>query len=163
MTWVMIGTLETATKMMSALDEAGFTEQLRVPYQMTPPYHGDELVIFKALKVPSYVDAPLGSIQQVARLNPDEIVLSTNPVSQTTTIVVKEAYFPTWAAQADGTTITVEKETSTGFIQISVPPYTRQVTIYQVSQSNLWNMTTIVSLAICLALTTAFWRKRRSK
>lgn len=163
-TWVMIGTRETATKMTSALTEAGFTEQLRVPYKMTSPYQGDELVIFKALKVPSYVDAPPGFIQQATRPNPDEIVLITNPVSQTTTIVVKEAYFPTWAAQADGRTITVEKETSTGFIQISVPPDTRQLTIYQVSQSNLWNIITIVSLAICLVLTTAFWRqKRRSK
>jgi uncharacterized membrane protein YfhO len=130
---------------------------------MTAPVQRGELVIFKAQKVPSYVDAPKGFIQQVARPNPDRIILSTSPSSRTTTIVVKEAYFPTWAAEADGKGLTVEKEQSTGFIMLEVPPGTHNVTLYQASQSSLWNIVSSVSLTICLALSAILLiQKRRS-
>ena len=162
-TWVMIGTQELASDMVDALSQAEFTKQLTVPYQMTAPFQGGELVIFKAQKVPSYVDAPEGFVQRVARPNPDKIMLNTSPSSRTTTIVVKEAYFPTWAAEADGKGLTVEKQQSTGFIMLEVPPDTHNVTLYQASQSSLWSIVSSVSLTICLALSVILLiQKRRS-
>lgn len=172
-TWVIIGTEAVRDQMMSTLSQAAFSQELVVQYpmvteqlkgvQLTGPTGVGELFIFKSAKVPAYVDAPAGFIQEVIRPDPDRITLKTSPTATITTVVIKEAYFPTWAAEADGVSISVKREQSTGFISLDVPTQTHEVNVYQRPQSNIWGIISAASLIICLTLLViAIVKNRRS-
>jgi uncharacterized membrane protein YfhO len=109
-------------------------------------------MIFKARDLPEFVEAKKANVRAVSRPTPDRIVVSLSSNPETSTILIKEAYFPTWAAEADGKGLDIQRETSTGYIQVIVPPNTAQVTIYQPPQPNTWNIVSVVSLAVILGL-----------
>lgn len=155
LTWVIFGNRSSADSLYTALRDANFTQEATIPY------HPSDLLIFKASDPPTFVEAPKGILVDASQPNPDKIELTLNPVTQHTTIVVKEAYFPTWAALADGRSISIGREPTTGYIQLTVPTGTRQITLYQTPQPITWNMISIASLALCLAGTMLTLRKRR--
>jgi hypothetical protein len=160
-TWVIVGSEAIANQMMNALTQAGFAQQLTVQYPIATPGERGQLLVFKALSIPSYVDGPEGFVEQVARPTPDKIILTVNQTSTSTIIVVREAYFPTWVAEADGASVSVMREQYSGFMLLNVPPNTRELTIFQKPQSTLWNSISGVSLAIWMALWARLLIKKR--
>jgi len=143
-TWVIIG--DNGTLADRIMKDAPFNEQLTVPYGKV------DLKIYKAIQVPSLVDSGQQPLENVTRPNPDIIILSLKPIPSSNTLIVKEAYFPTWAAKADGQTLPVKSQPGTNYIMLQVPADTRQVIIYQKPATNLWNAVSIVSLLTCAGL-----------
>jgi uncharacterized membrane protein YfhO len=128
------------------------------------PYQSVELVIFKARNVPEFVHADSTTVQTVSQPTPDKVIVELSPSRETSTILIKQAYFPTWAAEADGKSLVVQREPSSGYMQVIIPPNTAEVTLYQISQPNAWNIVSGVSLAVILALgAVALLRQRPSK
>ena len=156
-TWLMIGNVSIANDLKASITAANFTERAAIPYQ------SGELMIFKTGNVPAFVEAKGTYVQTVSRPTPDKIIVTLSPSSNPATILVKEAYFPTWAAETDRGSLVVQRESGTGFIQVTVPPDTSQLIIYQTPQSNVWNMVSAISLAICVVFgTIVILRERRS-
>jgi len=154
-TWVMVGNASIANSLKDSITAANFTERAVIPYQ------SGELTIFKTGDVPAFVEAKGTYVQTVSRPSPDKIVVTLSPSSNRATILVKEAYFPTWAAETDRGSLIVQKEPSTGFIQVTVPPDTSQLILYQTPQSNVWNIVSAISLATCVILSIIVILKER--
>lgn len=154
-TWVMIGNASITNSLEGSITAANFTQQAVIPYQ------SGELMIFKIGNVPAFVEAKGTHVQTVSRPTPDKIIVTLSPSSNPATILVKEAYFPTWAAETDRGSLIVQRESSTGFIQVIVPPDTSQLILYQTPQSNVWNIVSAVSLATCVILSTIVILKER--
>jgi hypothetical protein len=154
-TWVIIG--DNGTLADRIMKDAPFSEQLTVPYGKV------DLKIYKAIQVPSLVDSGQQPLENVTRPNPDIIILSLKPISSTNTLIVKEAYFPTWAAEADGQTLSVRSQPGTNYIMLQIPADTRQVIIYQKPATNLWNVVSIVSLLTCAGLIAWSLTRRRRR
>lgn len=151
-TWVVIG--DNGTLANTIMKNAPFNEQLTVPYGKV------DLKVYKTSQVPSLIDSGPELSERVARPNPDTIILTLKPIPSSNTLIVKEAYFPTWAATADGQALLVKREASTGYIMLTIPAYTRQVIIYQKPGTNIWNAVSLVSLLACVALMAALLLKR---
>jgi hypothetical protein len=147
-TWVMIGNVTIANSLQKSFTAANFTQQTVIPYQ------SGELLIFKTGNVPAFVEARGASVQAVSQPTPDKIIVTLSPSSDTATIMVKEAYFPTWAAETGHESLIVQREPTNGFIQVTVPPETAQIILYQAPQPNVWNIVSAVSLAACVILST---------
>jgi hypothetical protein len=153
--WVMIG--DNGTLATEIMHNTNFTEQLSVPYG------GVNLVVYKSLTIPSYVttDPSNLNLTSLARPSPDQIEMTFQPISQESTVLVKEAYFPTWAATANGAPLVVGKDAATNYILLALPPGTERVNLYQRPNDTLWNAVSLVSLIICLALTVIVLARRR--
>jgi hypothetical protein len=151
----MIG--DNGTLATEIMHNTNFTEQLIVPYG------GVNLVVYKSLTIPSYTttDPSNLNLTSLARPGPDQIEMTFQPISQESTVLVKEAYFPTWAATANGVPLVVGKDAATGYILLALPPGTERVNLYQRPNDILWNAVSLVSLIICLALTAIVLARRR--
>lgn len=156
-TWVMIGDNGTLANML--MKNANFKEQLIVSYGNV------ELIVYKALEIPSLVEtgAPNVKVKSVTRANPDRIEVSFDAVPQTAMIVVKEAYFPTWAATADGRSLPVMRDSNTGYILLTVPAGTNQVALYQKPEGSIWSMVSIISLLVCIGPGVVLLASKREK
>jgi hypothetical protein len=154
-TWVMLGNITIANSLQDSITAANFTQQAVIPYQ------SGELMIFKTGNVPAFVEANGTQVQALSRPTPDKIIVTLSPSSSASTILIKEAYFPTWAAETDRGRLIVPRESSAGFIQVTVPPDTSQVILHQTPQSNVWNMVSAISLATCVALSAIVILKER--
>ena len=154
-TWIMIG--DNGTLATEIMHNTNFTEQLIVPYGSV------NLVVYKSVTVPSYVEtAPSNfNLTSLTRPSPDQIEMTFQPIQQESTVVVKEAYFPTWMATANGAPLIVGKDAATGYILLSLPPGTEQVNLYQRPNDTLWNAVSLLSLIICLALTAIVLAQRK--
>jgi hypothetical protein len=154
-TWVMIG--DNGTLATEIMHNTNFTEQLIVPYGNV------NLVIYKSVTVSSYVETEPSNfnLTSLTRANPDQIEMTFQPVQQESSVLVKEAYFPTWASTANGAPLVVGKDAASGYILLSLPPGTEQVNLYQRPNETLWNVVSLVSLIICLALTAIVLARRR--
>jgi hypothetical protein len=111
--------------------------------------------------VSSLVDSGQQPLENVTRPNPDIIILNLKPIPSTNVLIVKEAYFPTWMARADGQTLPVMSQTGTNYIMLQIPANTQQVIIYQKPGTNLWNAVTIISLLSCIGIIA--WSLTRKK
>jgi hypothetical protein len=153
-TWIVIGNGTLAGELMQ---NTNFTEQLVVPYGNV------NLVVYKSTTIPSFIETNTSNVNLTSVIvpNPDEIIMTFQPNPGTSTIIVKEAYFPTWAGTANGTPLLVGKDESTGYIQLTIPPDTTQVILYQRPSGTRWAMVSLTSLILCLALTAAVLIRRR--
>jgi hypothetical protein len=152
-TWVVIG--DNGTLADQIMKDAPFNKELTVPYGRV------DLKVYKALQVPSLVDSEHQALQNVICPNPDVIVLSLKPIEASNTIIVKEAYFPTWAAKADGQDLPVTTQPGTNYIMLQVPAGTQQVLIYQKPATNLWNAVSLISfLAFASVIAWSLARRR---
>ncbi len=154
-TWVMIG--DNGTLATEIMHNTNFTEQLIVPYGNA------NLVVYKSVTVSSYVETEPSNfnLTSLTRANPDQIEMTFQPIQQESTVLVKEAYFPTWSATANGVPLVVGKDAASGYILLSLPPGTEQVNLYQRPNETLWNAVSLVSLIICLTLTAVVLARRR--
>ena len=154
-TWVMIG--DNGTLATEIMHNTNFTEQLIVPYG------GVNLTVYKSLTIPSYVttDPSNLTLTSLARPSPDQIEMTFQPISQESNVLVKEAYFPTWAATANSVPLVVGKDAATGYILLALPPGTERVDLYQGPDDTLWNAVSLASLITCLALTAIVLARRR--
>jgi len=151
-TWLIIG----GRKLAGILTQgSGFIEQLAVPYE------GLELIVFKNPRVPSYVEMVGDELPNVGRPNPDVINLTFNPPSGGGLLIIKEAYFPTWAATADGRPLNVQREDSSGYMLLQVPSGTVQVIVYQKPNAGAWNLISAMSLVIWVGAAFVLRRKNR--
>lgn len=153
--WVIIGGRSLAESVMNGTD---FTEQLAVPYQTVQG--SIDLVVYKATSPPSMLESS-GVNPTVSYVTPDKMILNFNPPSLSARIVVREAFFPTWTANADGRTIQVSSDSATGFILLDVPAGTHQVILHQNTNSSIWNLTSAVTLVLCVALAGVLLSVRR--
>jgi hypothetical protein len=152
-TWVIIGSPRLANVLMN---NANFTQQLFISYRPV------DLVIYKINRVPSYVQpvSPNAVLPQISRPNPDRIILNYANGSQGGPTILKEAYFPTWAATADGQQLMVQRDPSTGYILLNVPAGAHEVVLFQKTNFAMWDLTSALSLALFLALTAIFLARR---
>ncbi len=154
-TWVMIGSADIASALMQG---TGFIQQLSVPYG------SQEILVYKASVPPSFVETvPNESLPKIESPNPDELVLTYSANSLASRIIIKEAYFPTWHATADGQTVKVEKDAATGYMLLQVPAGVHQVILYQETNSEIWNMLSILSMVVWLGFGIALVARARSK
>jgi len=154
-TWVMIG--DNGTLATEIMHDTNFTERLIVPYGSV------HLVVYKSLDPPSFVstEASTLNLTSLARPNPDHIEMTFQPIQQESTVLVKEAFFPTWAATADGAPLGVGRDSATGYILLTLPAGTGQVSLYQKTNDTLWDTISLVSLILCLSLTALMLARRR--
>jgi hypothetical protein len=143
-TWVIIGGNGSLARAL--MGGTGFAERLIVPYA------GVQLAVYKSLHPPSLVDGDV-NVTGISRPSPDQINISVDATEAPTAILVKEAYFPTWMATADGGPLTVSRDTGTGYILLILPAGTRQVTLYQNANDTVWDAISIVSLITALVFT----------
>lgn len=156
-TWIMIG--DNGTLAGELMQNTNFTEQLVVPYGKV------NLVVYKSTTVPSFIETNASNVNltSVSRPNPDEIIMNFQPSPDTLTMLVKEAYFPTWAGTANGSPLVVGRDVGTGYILLTIPSGTAQVVLYQRSSGTRWATVSVASLILYLALTAAIYiRKRKS-
>jgi hypothetical protein len=157
-TWIMIG--DTGTLAGELMQNTNFTEQLVVPYGNV------SLIVYKSITIPSFIQTNSSNLNltSVTRPNPDEFVMTFQPSPETSTVIVKEAYFPTWAGTANGSPLVVGGDggiNGTGYILLTLPPDTTQVTLYQRASGTQWTMISLTSLILCLALTVAILIRKR--
>jgi hypothetical protein len=108
-----------------------------------------QLVVYKSTQPQSLVDGDV-NVTGVSTPSPDQMQISVHTTEAVTTILVKEAYFPTWIATADGGPLTVNRDSSTGYIFLILPAGTREVTLYQNANETVWNAISVVSLITAL-------------
>jgi len=156
--WVIIGGHSLAEQVMTGTN---FTEQLAVPYQtIQGPI---DLIVYKAAKPPSMIKAGSSNHLTLTYVTPDKMILDFTPPSQTGVVIVKEAFFPTWAATADGQRLSVTADPATGYVLLNVPPGIHQIILYQNTNSSLWNLVSTATLVVCVILAGAWLSmKRRS-
>ncbi len=154
-TWIMIG--DNGTLAGELMQSTNFTEQLIVPYGNI------NLVVYKSTTVPSFIETNSSNVNltSVTSPNPDEIIMNFQPTPGTSTIIVKEAYFPTWVGTANGSPLVVGRDSVTGYILLTIPPDTTQVTLYQRTSGNQWSIASLTSFTVCLALTVAILIRKR--
>jgi hypothetical protein len=152
-TWVIIGSPRLAYVLMG---DSNFTQQLSVSYSP------EDLLIYKINQPPSYVEdvGVNAALPEISRPNPDRIILDYATGTPGNLIILKEAYFPTWVATADGQPIMVQRDPSTGYILLNVPAGARQVAVFQKTNSAIWNITSAISTFLWLALTAALLLRR---
>jgi hypothetical protein len=151
-TWVIIG--DNGTLASALMAGTGFAEQFSVPYGSV------QLVVFKHLEPQSLVDGNV-NVTTLSSPNPDRINISIQATEDTTAVVVKEAYFPTWRATADGYPITVRRDNSTGCILLILPAGTQEVMLYQDANTTVWNAISIATLVLAVAITIALHYRRK--
>lgn len=151
----MIG--DNGTLAGELMQNTNFTERLIVPYGNV------NLVVYKSITLPSFIETNPSNLNltSITRPNPDEIVMTFQPTRETSTVIVKEAYFPTWAGTANGSSLVVGKDSVSDYIQLTLPPNTNQVTLYQRTNDTRWTIISITSLILCLALTVAIHIRKR--
>ena len=154
-TWVMVGNATLGAQLMQG---SGFDEQLSIPYE------GLILVVYKSDQ-PSSLIQGRANLTDISRPNPDLINIKLEPSGTADVIVVKEAYFPTWAARADGNLIPVLRDPGTGYILITAPAGTRQLALFQKPDNFVWNALSMLSLITCLGLlvVTRYFRHGRRR
>jgi hypothetical protein len=140
-TWVIIG--DNGSLATALMGGTGFAEKLTVPYADV------QLVVYKSTQPQSLVDGDV-NVTGVSTPSPDQMQISVHTTEAVTTILVKEAYFPTWIATADGGPLTVNRDSSTGYIFLILPAGTREVTLYQNANETVWNAISVVSLITAL-------------
>jgi len=154
-TWIMIG--DNGTLAGELMQNTNFTEQLVVPYGNV------NLVVYKSITLPSFIETNSSNLNltSITRPNPDEIIMTFQPSPETSTVIVKEAYFPTWAGTANGSPLVVGKDSVNDYIQLTLPPNTNQVTLDQRTNDTRWTIISLTSLILCLALTAAILIRKR--
>lgn len=153
-TWVIVGERRLANILNEALTSEHFVEEMATLYGRT------EIIVFKAVEVPSLVESNL-SVLGIERPNPDTITINFAPSDQPGSVLLKEAYFPNWTATADGRNIEVMRDDETGYIQLIVPAGSSRVTLAQRTDATLWNMISVASLAAWVVLAVLLaWRRR---
>jgi len=126
-----------------------FTEQLSVQCPTSQGYI--DLIIFKIVREPSFAVSSSSdiAIQNVWQPNPDEIIINFSSPAQSSQVLVKEAYFPTWQAMFANRTLPVERENSTGYLLLMIPAGTTQVVLYQSPNGAVWNTVSTVAILLC--------------
>jgi len=154
-TWIMIG--DNGTLAGELMQNTNFTERLIVPYGNV------NLVVYKSITLPSFIETNSSNLNltSITRPNPDEIIMTFQPSPETSTVIVKEAYFPTWAGTANGSPLVVGKDSVNDYIQLTLPPNTNQVTLDQRTNDTRWTIISLTSLILCLALTAAILIRKR--
>jgi hypothetical protein len=154
-TWVIIG--DNGVLAHSVMHDANFTEQLTVPYGSV------NLVVYKSLKIPAFVTTVSGNLNMINTVssNPDRMTISFQPSQEVATIMVKEAYFPTWTATADANPVVVGRDSATGYILLTVPAGTSEISLYQTTNYGVWDTISLISLIVCLALSVALLLRLR--
>ena len=157
-TWVIVGGRSLADQLIIA---GKFTEQLSV---QCPTSQGHiDLIIFKIAREPSFVLSSSSdlAIQNVSQPNPDEIIINFSGAAQSSQILVKEAYFPTWQAMYGNHTLPVERD-STGYFLLSIPAGTTRLVLYQNPNEEVWNtVSTVAIILCCIGLTASLVTRRR--
>ena len=151
-TWVIIG--DNGTLAAALMAGTGFTKELTIPYEGVP------LVVYKSLQSQSLVDGDV-NVTAISSPNPDQINMSIQPTATPTAVLVKEAYFPTWRATANGAPLTVMEYKSTGYILLILPAGTESVKLYQHSDQAAWSLLSLITLTAILAITTAVYLRER--
>ena len=151
-TWVMIG--DNGTLASSLMAGTGFAKELTVPYE------GVELVVYKTLQSQSLVDGDV-NVTAVSTPTPDQINISVMPTAAPAAILVKEAYFPTWRATANGTPITVAEDKTTGYILLTLPAGTGSVMLYQDPDQTIWSLLSSITLTAIIVITLVVYSRER--
>ena len=111
--------------------------------------------------------SPGGGSATLSREGPDRLMVKLANIPDSSRIVIKEAYYPTWAAVSGDTTLEIGKDTE-GFIQIKVPSGVQEIKLYHksadpaayyVSLATL--MVLLLLLGSCLVDEKIFGRRRR--
>jgi hypothetical protein len=158
-TWVIVGGRSLADQLMIAGE---FTEQLSVQCQTSQGYL--DLIIFKNVREPSFVLSSSSdfAIENVSQPNPDEIIINFSSPAQSSRVLVKEAYFPTWQAMYGNHPLSVERENSTGYFLLTIPAGTTQIVLYQNPNEGVWNtVSTVAIILCCIGLMTSLVMRRR--
>jgi hypothetical protein len=148
----MIG--DNGTLANSLMTGTGFTKELIVPYD------GVQLVVYKSMQPGSLVDGDV-NVTSTSSPNPDQINVNIVPPTTTTAIIVKEAYFPTWRATANGAPLVVEVDKTTGYILLILPAGTETVTLYQYADQAIWSLISSISLVTLIVLTALIYLRGR--
>jgi hypothetical protein len=155
--WLMIGGVNQTEKSL-LVEGSSFGEILVVPYEET------YISIFKSTHDVTLVAAsPPGQLEvAMERLSPDHIRLKisrSEARNKTVTIQVREAYFSSWVASADGKAIPIVKDDE-GYIKLTVEPWITTIDITQEGDQTVntagWAMTIITLIALVVVTMSRF-------
>jgi hypothetical protein len=153
-TWVIIG--DNGTLANALMGGTGFAKALTVPYD------GVQLVVYKSVQSPSLIDGDV-NVTSISSPNPDRLNIKIQPIVTSTVMLVKQAYFPTWRATANGAPLTVAEDKTTGYILLILPAGTESVTLYQYADQTLWSLLSLITLtAIVVVTAVVCLRERKS-
>jgi hypothetical protein len=154
--WIMIGDLSNAEK-QTLLGNSGFTEVLSIPYSPS------SISIYKTTHDVELVDVfPPGAFQvTMERVSPDHIRLTLTGASDKAEIQIREAWFPTWVASADGKSIRIVRN-SEGYIQLTAEQWMKTIDITHQTDPTVSGIGWIVVFATltCLLVGTVIGRSK---
>jgi hypothetical protein len=157
--WVMIGNLNQTQKRL-LLENSGFSHVLTVSYE------DSDIAVYKSTEEVSLVEvSPPGAFQVVmTRLSPDHIRLTLAQDcgcrGETARVQIREAYFPTWVASAEGKPVSLERDDE-GYIQFTAKSWMKTVDITQQSDPELSTLSSAVSLVTLICLLIVIVRRPR--
>lgn len=152
--WLMIGgTNQTEKRLL--VEGSSFGEVLVVPYENA------YISIYKSIHDVKLVAAsPPGQLEvTMERLSPDHIRLKLSGRGETVAIQVREAYFPTWVASADGKAIPIVKDDE-GYIKLTGEAWMTTIDITQEGNQTAntigWTMTIVTLAALAVVMMSRF-------
>ena len=123
----------------------------------------DGFIIYKAVKSQSLVQAESKILEASWRPDKITIIVETN---RSTSITVKEAYFPEWTAKANASLCEMSKDDN-GFIKILVTPminsrkYRVELTYERPYQGYLYILSALTFFPLVVGYIRSAWRERR--
>jgi hypothetical protein len=118
--------------------------------EMTFTYAGHELSIYKSNRPARLIetDPPINATLKMTRPRPDVIRLDIAGLNEPTLITIKEAYYPTWRASANGRELPVRSDNQTGYITIQYSPGIREITIHHEPNFEVFYQISMASIAL---------------
>ena len=139
-TWIVIGGWTIANAVVN---------QERFRFKLSIPYNGTQILVFKSTSVPNFSQGL--RVEDFSSPTPNMILLTVAPNKGSQLVVIKEAFFPTWRATANGSPLSLTRD-KTGYIQMVIPPETRTLLIYQDANLGAWAILSLVSLVAYVIL-----------
>jgi len=154
--WIMIGDLSNAEK-HALLGNSSFTEVLSVPYRPS------SISIYKTTHDVELVEvSPPGAFKvTVERVSPDHIHLGLTGAGDKAEIQIREAWFPTWVASADGKPLRLVRN-SEGYIQLTAEQWMKTIDIIHQTDPTVSGISWTVTFATltCLIVGTIVGRSK---
>jgi len=144
--WVLVGEVPREAR-LSLFNGTGFN--LHAEFQ-----HEEGIIsVYRSLEDIGMVElfSPGGGSATLTREGPDRLVLRLANTPDSSRIVIKEAYYPTWVAVSGDTVLEIGKDAE-GFIEIKVPSGVQEIKLYHRSADPAAYYVSVATLMVLLLL-----------
>ncbi|MFH0848917.1 MAG: 6-pyruvoyl-tetrahydropterin synthase-related protein [archaeon] len=146
--WVLVGKLESPAT--SLFNGSSFVLDATFSYQ------DGKIDVYRTSKSIGFVEiTPSQGVSWVLdRPTPDRMLIDLKGLRHNATVTVKEAYFETWRAKADGAQLKLAKD-KTGYITFQAEENMSKIELYHEASGTCPSTLSLASLAVVVSLTLA--------